>query len=85
VRPDLPGPTEGAVDGAQPISISKFARDAAVHFLAQPRKYGLTDAVCKDLTEGVEGRIGRCDETAARRGLEWMREHYHSNGETPRF
>jgi hypothetical protein len=39
-------------------------------FLAQPKKYGFTDAVRKDLTEVVEGFTGRCDETAARRGME---------------
>jgi hypothetical protein len=54
----------------KPIEISKFAANAAVHFLAQPKKYGLTDAVRKDLTEVVEGFTGRCDETAARRGME---------------
>jgi hypothetical protein len=67
------------------ISISQFAHDAARHFLAQPKKYGLTDAVRKDLIEVVEGRTGGCDETAARRGMEWMREHYRRKGETPRF
>jgi hypothetical protein len=59
----------------RPIEISKVAHDAALHFLAQPKKYGLTDAVGRDLTEVVEGYTGRCDETAARRGMEWMREH----------
>ena len=54
----------------KPISISKFAHDAALHFLAQPKKYGLTDAVRKDLIEVVEGHTGSCDETAARRVIE---------------
>jgi hypothetical protein len=31
----------------------------------------------------VEGFTGRCDETAARRGMEWMREHYRREGKTP--
>jgi hypothetical protein len=69
----------------KPMDISKVAHDAALHFLAQPKKYGLTDAVGRDLTEVVEGYTGRCDETAARRGTEWMREHYRRKGETPRF
>jgi hypothetical protein len=69
----------------KPMDISKVAHDAALHFLAQPKKYGLTDAVGRDLTEVVEGYTGRCDETAARRGMEWMREHYRRKGETPRF
>ena len=69
----------------KPIEISKFAHDAALHFLARPREYGLTEAVGNDLTEVVEGNTGRCDETAARRGMEWMREHYRAKGETPRF
>jgi hypothetical protein len=51
----------------KPIEISKFAATAALHFLARPKEYGLTDAVRKDLIEVVEGFTGRCDETAARR------------------
>ena len=54
-------------------------------FLAQPKKYGLTDAVRRDLIEVAEGHNGSCDYTAARRGMEWMREHYRRKGETPRF
>jgi hypothetical protein len=69
----------------EPIKISKLAAVAAVHFLAQPKKYRLTDAVRKDLIEVVEGHTGGCDETAARRGMEWMREHYRRKGEAPRF
>jgi hypothetical protein len=65
--------------------ISKLAHDAALHFLARPKAYGLTDAVGHDLTEVVEGYTGKCDEAAARRGMEWMREHYRRKGETPRF
>jgi hypothetical protein len=69
----------------KPISVSKLAHDAALHFLARPKKYGLTDAIRKNLSEVVEGYAGRCDETAARWGMEWMREHYRRKGETPRF
>ncbi len=69
----------------KPIEISKFAAGAAGHFLAQPKKYGLTNAIRKDLTEVLEGHTGSCDETAARRGMEWMREHFRRKGETPRF
>lgn len=69
----------------KPISVSKFAHDAALHFLARPKKYGLTDAIRKNLAEVLEGYAGRCDETAARRGMEWMREHYRWKGETPQF
>ena len=54
----------------KPIEISRFAAGAAVHFLAQPKKYGLTDAVRRDLIEVAEGHTGSCDETAARRGIE---------------
>jgi hypothetical protein len=49
------------------LEVSKFAHDGALHFLARPKDYGLTDAVRDDLTEVVEGYTGRCDETAARR------------------
>jgi hypothetical protein len=48
----------------KPIEVSKFAHDAALHFLARPKAYGLTDAVGRDLTEVVEGYTGRCDEAA---------------------
>ena len=37
------------------------------------------------VTEVAEGYTGGCDETAARREMEWMREHYRRKGETPRF
>jgi hypothetical protein len=37
------------------------------------------------LTEVVNGYIGRCDEDAARAGVEWMRGRYRAVGETPRF
>jgi hypothetical protein len=69
----------------KPIEISKLAHDAALHFLARPKAYRLTDAVGRDLTEVVEGYTGRCDETAARRGIEWMRAQYRARGEAPRF
>jgi hypothetical protein len=62
-----------------------LAHDAALHFLARPKAFGLTDAVGHDLTAGVEGYIGKCDEAPARRGIEWMRAHYRWKGETPRF
>jgi hypothetical protein len=29
--------------------------------------------------------LGRCDETAARAGIEWMRERYREVRQTPRF
>jgi hypothetical protein len=35
--------------------------------------------------EVVEGHTGGCDETAARRGMEWMREHYRRKGRDPAF
>ena len=38
-----------------------------------------------NLIEVVNGYIGRCDEDAARAGIEWMRERYREAGQTPRF
>jgi hypothetical protein len=38
-----------------------------------------------NLTEVVNCYLGRCDETAARAGIEWMRERYREVGQTPRF
>jgi hypothetical protein len=42
------------------------------------------DVVRKDLTRSWRATPGRFDETAARRGMEWMREHYRRKGETSR-
>jgi hypothetical protein len=36
------------------------------------------------LTQVVEGYIGRCDEDAARAGIEWMRERDREAGQTQR-
>ena len=33
----------------------------------------------------VEGHTGRCDENAARAGIDWMRERYRAAGQTPQF
>jgi hypothetical protein len=69
----------------KPLEISKLANDAALHFLARRREYDFSDEVRQHLIQVVLGFTGRCDETAARRGMEWMREHYRAKGETPRF
>ena len=37
------------------------------------------------ITQAVEGHTGRCDEDAARAGIDWMRERYRAGGQTPRF
>ena len=34
---------------------------------------------------GGRGHTGRCDEDAARAGIDWMRERYQAGGQTPRF
>ena len=44
-----------------------------------------TDELRYQLTEAVNGYIGRCDEDAARAGIEWMRERYRERGQTPTF
>jgi hypothetical protein len=65
--------------------VSLFAHDAALHYLARRNEYHFSDEVRQQLIQVVLGFTGRCDETAARRGMEWMREHYRAKGETPRF
>jgi len=57
--------------------VGKPARDAAFHFLARPKQYPLTDAERAALIQVVDD--------AARRGIEWMREHSRRLGQTPRF
>jgi hypothetical protein len=65
--------------------VSKPAHDAALHFLARPKQYPLTDAERAYLVQVVEGFTGPHDHAAARRGIEWMREHYRRLGQAPRF
>ena len=65
--------------------VSKFAHDAALHFLARPKQYPLIDAERADLVQVVEGYTSPHDHVAARRGIERMREHYRRLGQTPRF
>ena len=63
LRPRPRGPT-----------VPKFARDRALVYLAGRQEYELPDGVRYWLTQVVEGYTGRCDEGAARRGIEWMRD-----------
>lgn len=64
---------------------SVSAYNAALHFLARPKQYPLTEAERADLIQVVEGFTGPHDHEAARRGIEWMREHYRRLGQAPRF
>ena len=55
--------------------ISKPAHDTALHLLARPKQYRLTDGERADLTQVVEGHTGPHDDDAARRrGIELMCE-----------
>jgi hypothetical protein len=45
----------------------------------------LLNTIRKQLREVVEGYTGRCDEAAARAGIEWMRDKYRARGAPPRF
>ena len=60
------------------------ARNRALDYLAN-RRHTLSDDLRYQLTQVVKGYIGRCDEDAARAGIEWMRERYREAGQTPRF
>jgi hypothetical protein len=55
---------------------STFKGIYPLHFLARPKQYPLTDAERADLVQVVEGFTSPHDHDAARRGIEWMREHY---------
>jgi hypothetical protein len=63
--------------------VSKPAHDAALHFLARPKQYPLTDAERADLIQVVEGYTSPT--TAKRPGAEWMREHRRRLGQASRF
>jgi hypothetical protein len=51
--------------------VGKPAQDAALHFLARPKQYPLTEAQRADLVQVVEGFTSPHDRDAARRGIEW--------------
>ena len=55
----------------------------ALHYFAHEDR--LSDNLRYQLTQVIEGYIGRCDEDAARAGIDWMRERYRAGGQTPRF
>ena len=66
------------------LDVPLAARNRALDYLAN-RRQQLSDELRYQLTQVVEGCIGRCDEDAARAGIEWMRERYRAVGQTPRF
>ena len=70
---------------ARRLQISRFAHNQALHFLARAREHGLVDAERRQLIEVVNGYTDRCDEAAARVGIEWMREQARHKGERVRF
>jgi hypothetical protein len=65
------------------LDVPLAARNRSLHYLANG--YKLSDELHHQSTEVVNGYIGRCDEDAARKGMEWMRERYRAVGQTPRF
>jgi hypothetical protein len=65
------------------LNVSLFARNRALDYLAHEHR--LSDDLRHQLTEVINGYIGRCDDDAARAGIEWMREQYRAVGQTPRF
>ena len=65
------------------LDVPLAARNRALDYLA--KNYRLSDDLRYQLTEVVNGYIGRCDEDGARAGIEWMRERYREAGQTPRF
>ena len=67
------------------LEASLFARKRALDYLANSHKHRPSDHLRYQLTQVVEGYIGRCDEAAARAGIEWMRERCRDDGKTPRF
>ena len=64
-----------------PLRRGAFLRhDVALHFLARPKQYPLSESERTDLIQVVEGFTSPHDHDAARRGIEWMREHYRRLG-----
>ncbi len=67
------------------LTITRIAHNRALHFLTRPDTYRLSDLVRHQLTQVLEGYVGKCDEDAARRGLDWMRNEERVKGRTPTF
>jgi hypothetical protein len=65
------------------LEVPVYARNHALHYLAG--SYKLSDDLRHQLTQVVHGYTGRCDEDAARKGMEWMRARYRELGQTPTF
>jgi hypothetical protein len=65
------------------LDVPLAARNRALHYLAHQDR--LSHNLRRQLTEVVNGYIGRCEEDAARVGIEWMRQRYREAGQTPRF
>ena len=59
---------------------SVSAHNAALHFLARPKQYPLSESERTDLIQVVEGFTSPHDHDAARRGIESMREDYRRLG-----
>ena len=61
------------------LDIPLWARNRALHYLAG--SYRLSDDIRHQLTQVVHGYTGRCEDDAARKGMEWMRakdlDRYH--------
>jgi hypothetical protein len=66
--------------GLRRIEVPLWARNRA-HLTGS---YKLSDELRHQLTQVVHGYTGRCDEDAARKGMEWLRAKYRARGE-PRF
>jgi hypothetical protein len=65
------------------LDIPLWARNRAALYLANDDR--LSAAVRYQLAQVVYGYIGSCDEDAARKGMEWMRERDRDPGRTPTF
>ena len=65
------------------LDIPLWARNRALLYLGNDDRLSVT--VRYQLIQVVNGYIGGCDEAAARKGMEWMRQRYQAAGKTPRF
>jgi hypothetical protein len=63
-------------DTFRSLEVPVFARDRALQYLAKKHRHRLSDELRYQLTQVVEGYTGRCDEVAARAGMEWIRQQY---------
>jgi hypothetical protein len=76
--PDAPDPTDHDARNSPGSKPARFASHE------EPRRLAQGGKGCKRVGGGPRATPAAATRRPARRGIEWMREHYRAKGETPR-